>query len=107
MWKDFSYYRVDNLTEMKEALCLGYPITLGVRTTDSFRKFRGDIEVVRGESSYSGHAIEVYGYSKERKVFFCVNSWGVRYKISGTMELPFEYVKRYKIDGYGLNLIDN
>lgn len=93
-----SYYRLNSIEDVKEAVYNGLPVIIGVRLNSSFMSYSGAITVKDGEKLYGGHGVLVYGYGDMTQELLCINSWGSRYKDDGTMRVPYLYWEKYELD---------
>lgn len=92
----FEYMRVNNLTELKAALALGYPVTFGFSTPEifssprfnTFLRFPGPKDVING-----GHAVVAVGYEdRVREPYVWIrNSWGKRWGINGYFKMTQDW----------------
>lgn len=95
MW-GFEYMRVNNLTELKAALALGYPVTFGFSTPEIFSSPRfntflrhpGPQDKITG-----GHAVVAVGYEDRVKepYVWIRNSWGKQWGINGYYKMTQDW----------------
>jgi len=92
----FEYMRVNNLTELKAALALGYPVTFGFSTPElfssprfnTFLRLPGPKDVMNG-----GHAVVAVGYEdRVREPYVWIrNSWGKQWGINGYYKMTQDW----------------
>lgn len=95
MW-GFEYMRVNNLTELKAALALGYPVTFGFSTPEIFSSTRfntflrlpGPKDKIQG-----GHAVVAVGYEDRvaEPYIWVRNSWGKQWGINGYFKMTQDW----------------
>ena len=103
--KSISYYRLSNLTEIKQSLAQGYPVAFGFTCFESLGlpqvKASGVIPYpFFKERSVGGHAILAVGYqdkgsaSKPAQADCLIirNSWGNNWGEGGYGYLPYDYI---------------
>ena len=106
-FKTTKYTRLQNMEEMKRVLSLiGIPFVLGVRVTEAFAKHkkRTPILPLKKDNIRGGHAIVCCGYDDERKAFLIQNSWSRNWGFGGYAWLSYEYVKKYYMDAWMMEL---
>ena len=96
------YRRVNNLvlTELKSAICQGYPIIFGMDVYGSFEseevKRTGIVSLpAPKEDLLGGHCMLIVGYTKDN--FIVKNSWGTEWGDKGYCYIPFEYLTSPKL----------
>lgn len=98
-----SYASVKNLTEIKKALAeKSLPVLLGMEVYESFEDDSLFVDNVmpmpkKCEKKLGGHSVLVCGFSDEKKVLICRNSWG-DWEDKGYFYLSYDYVKAYTFD---------
>ncbi len=93
-FKVASYYRVENMPELLNAVADGYPVAFGALLFESFNEAArtGIVEVpVTGEISMGAHAMLICGYNRPKKRLLVRNSWGTRWGMDGYCYMPYEY----------------
>jgi hypothetical protein len=106
-YKSLSYYRIDNLTDIKRSLAQGYPVALGFTCFESVFLDRvrrtGVIPYPqKNERNSGGHAVLAVGYIEpgagpdkslgDRGHLIIRNSWGTDWGASGYGYLPYAYI---------------
>jgi len=96
------YVRVQNLSELKQALSLGYPVTLGFTVYSSFESpavaESGYMPLPQpGEQILGGHAVLAVGYDDNRSLLIVRNSWGPKWGDKGYFYMPYDYVEKLKL----------
>ena len=80
---------------VEECIAALHQAPLGVTFAcfDSIRKGKnGRIPVPqKGDKFLGNHAVMVFGYSREERVFYFRNSWGKEWGDNGNGSLPFDY----------------
>jgi len=77
-----AFYRLDAnedalITQMKQALQAGSPISFGTQINDAFRNMNSDMPIQPPTSGFiGGHALAVAGYNSNKRSFIVRNSWG-------------------------------
>lgn len=73
---EFAYNRCSDSNDIKSALTDGFPVTCGLAIDGPFQKLKSD-EIVTGfGESIGNHMMLIVGWSKEKKAFLILNSWG-------------------------------
>jgi hypothetical protein len=98
LFKVKHYYRILTIEDAELALKNNLPILVGVKCNKSFLVRTGEITVNDDEDLFGGHEFFIYGFDSEKEIFYGINWWTTRYKKRGTMEVPYEYVRRYLMD---------
>jgi len=91
MW-GFEYMRVSNLTELKSALALGYPVTFGFSVPEIFTspRFNGFLRLPTArDRMVGGHAVVAVGYEDRvsEPYVWIRNSWGKSWGINGYFKM--------------------
>jgi len=97
-----SYWRVNNLSELKIALNDG-PVPIGVPCfyeiffvgNDGIVSYPADSNEI-----YGGHAVCAVGYNDETKLIKFRNSWGKSWGENGYGYLPYDYVEDFLWDAW-------
>jgi len=106
-WRVKHYYRIWFLDQIKDTLLMNRPVIIGVKINASFKRFSGPIEVTKGERTYGGHGIVIYGYDSTDNTYHgIINSWGKYWKNEGIVKLPEEYLKEYLLDAYTFTIVE-
>jgi C1A family cysteine protease len=97
-----SYYAVNTLQGLKQAIYQGYPVVCGIDCFESIlsdeAEETGIVEMpLDGEESQGGHAIVLTEYDNNKQRFTFRNSWGSWGK-AGNGYLPYAYVSEYGAD---------
>jgi phi LC3 family holin len=103
------YQSLKSLTQIKQALTLGKPVTIGMDVYGSFEssivaKTGKMIMPKRNEQNLGGHAVLVVGFKDStccigsKGYLICRNSWGSDWGDAGYFYMPYEYVSRYTFD---------
>ncbi len=107
LWKRiYTYHRLDTMTlsEMKQCLVQKHAFVLSVQVFGNLIVFpisQGQILMPQpGDPPAGGHCILVLGYDDNYKAFYCQNSWGPDWGLSGRFYLPYEYVANYAWDAW-------
>ena len=92
-----SYYKLENLMDMKLALANGYPFVLGFSVYESFESptvaRTGILNIPKdNESLMGGHAVCAVGYDDATGRFLIRNSWGTKWGKSGYFTMPYSYI---------------
>lgn len=95
MW-GFEYMRVNNLTELKSALALGYPVTFGFSTPEIFSspKFNTFLRLPGPKDKMNGgHAVVAVGYEDRvsEPYVWVRNSWGKEWGINGYFKMTQDW----------------
>ena len=97
-----SYWRIDNLDELKVALVNG-PVPIGVPCFYEIF-FVGDSGIVPypadPQQIYGGHAICAVGYDNAKQLVKFKNSWGTGWGENGYGYLPYRYVNEFLWDAW-------
>ena len=97
-----AYYRVvDGVAGICETLANGQYVSIG---TPWFSKWMDPVDGVLGEVSFpdmivGGHETCLYGYNKDKKIFYGINSWGTDWGNKGLYTMPFSAFDAFKIYG--------
>jgi hypothetical protein len=106
-YKRMSYYRLQNLDEIKRSIAQGYPVALGFTCYESIDgpevSRTGIIPYpVKGERVVGGHAVLAVGYAddpdakKKKRIdeggLIIRNSWGTSWGADGYGFLPYSYI---------------
>lgn len=106
-YKSLSYYRIDNLIDIKRSLAQGYPVVLGFTCFESIfldRVRRNGVIPYpqKNERNSGGHAVLAVGYIEpgvgiEKALADCGhliirNSWGPDWGAAGYGYLPYTYI---------------
>jgi len=97
-----SYYRLNNLNEIKGALVNG-PVLIGVGVFEEMLSVGADGVVPYPSDpwySYGGHALCCVGYSDKTKRIKIKNSWGKNWGVNGYGFLSYDYVESYLWDSW-------
>ena len=97
-----SYWRVDNLSELKSALNVG-PVPIGVPCfveifytgSDGIVSYPNDPDTI-----YGGHAVCAVGYDDKTRMVKFRNSWGKGWGENGYGYLPYEYIIDFLWDAW-------
>jgi len=102
------YHRVTDLTALKSALAVDFPVVIGIKVYESFESDQvartGIVPLPkRGEQFLGGHAVLAVGYKDDVKlkgqgVVICRNSWGEGWGDKGYFYLPYRYFVSYVTD---------
>lgn len=95
MW-GFEYMRVNNLTELKAALALGYPVTFGFQTPEIFSspRFNGFLRLPGAKDKMTGgHAVVAVGYEDRvaEPYVWIRNSWGKQWGNNGYFKMTQDW----------------
>lgn len=96
--KATKYMKVpQNLDQIKGALTLELPVTIGISVYDSFESDAvaktGTVPVPGPqEANLGGHCVTIWGCDDTTKLFTLQNSWGEDWGDKGFFTLPYEYV---------------
>lgn len=93
-----SYYRIESLAELKDALSRGIPVVFGFSVYNSMMTpgvmKSGVIPMPkRGDRLEGGHAVCAAGYSDSRRAVLIRNSWGDKVGEAGYFWLPYGYLE--------------
>jgi len=96
--KIISYYRIQNVNEMKNCLANGHPFVFGFIAFESFESEEvaatGKVNMPNtGEQMIGGHAVVAVGYDDLQKRFIVRNSWGNKWGMGGYFTIPYEYLE--------------
>lgn len=97
-----SYWRVDNLSELKVALLSG-PVVIGI---PCFREifFVGQNGVIpypaEPQVVYGGHAVCAIGFNDTKQRVMFKNSWGIGWGNYGYGSIPYRYVNDFLWDAW-------
>lgn len=92
------YFSVpQNLISIKSTISHGTPIIIGIQVYESFESDEmtktGILSLPKeNESCFGGHAILLVGYDDRKKMFKCMNSWGLNWGQHGFFQIPYDYV---------------
>jgi len=97
-----SYYRLNTLMDMKQALANGNPFVFGFSVYSNFESpevaHTGILNMPgQLESSRGGHAVMCIGYDDDTQRFLVRNSWGTKWGLKtpgleGHYTMPYEYL---------------
>lgn len=95
--KIISYYRIQNLNEMKNCLANRHPFVFGFIVFESFESEEvaatGKVNMPQpNEQMIGGHAVVAVGYDDSEKRFIVRNSWGSKWGMNGYFTIPYEYL---------------
>lgn len=102
-----SYYRIWNWQSIKSRIAKDEkPVVIGIPVWSSFMSNRNGIIHMpkEGERKRGGHAITVIGYDDNKKAFRIINSWGLNWGDNGYAWLPYDYVQKYLMDAWTMEL---
>lgn len=93
-----------DLTHMKQSLCSGFPIIVGVQLYSNFESQDvADYGVVQlpttSETLLGGHAILCVAYDDLAQRFTCSNSWGTGWGYKGFFTIPYAYLLNPNLAG--------
>lgn len=95
----YVYYKVNqNLTEIKQAILMGYPILIGILVYESLERDEtletGTIPMPNTQKEHllGGHAVGLYGWNDETQRFYMMNTWGKNVGDKGWFTIPYAYV---------------
>lgn len=97
-----SYYRINNLDELKTALLQG-PVVIGIGCYEEIfdTNETGVVSMpLRPQYCYGGHAICVCGYDDMRSLIKFKNSWGDSWGDKGYGYLQYDYIRNYMWDAW-------
>lgn len=97
-----SYWRIENLNDLKTALVSGpVPIAVPVFYEFFFPNDNGSINMPASPNTiYGGHAICAVGFNEKSKFIKFKNSWGTSWGRDGYGYLPYDYVDKYLWDAW-------
>ena len=92
-----SYYRLNNLNEIRHCLADGYPIIFGMMI---FTSMESEHVAATGlvpdpteqDICIGGHAVLIVGYDDDKKRILVRNSWGTEWGQQGYFWLSYDYV---------------
>ena len=94
------YYRCYTKTDIKKAINAGKPIIFGLRVTNDFMNFTGDIFKEMSGTAMGGHAMSILGYSDDKNAFLVRNSWGSGWDKSGYVWIDYDVLIDNLIDAW-------
>lgn len=88
-----SYKSVATITDMIDAIYMGYPVVIGADVYSSFEFLNTTNYTVSNAGEFAGyHAMCVIGYNNVEKYFIVKNSYGTDWGLNGYCYMPFDYV---------------
>jgi C1A family cysteine protease len=108
-----SSHLTQNEIAIKNCLVAGNVIALGIIVYESFERIdqTGMVPMpMENELVLGGHAVILYGYDNNKKVWCCRNSWGETWGDKGNFYLPFNYLltdKHLSSDFWIINKVSN
>jgi len=103
--KGVSYWAVgQDLNSMRGCLAQRFPFVFGFSVYDSFESNAvaktGVVPMPSAsESMLGGHAVLCIGYNEKRQQFWCRNSWGAGWGLSGYFWMPYAYLLSADLSG--------
>lgn len=99
-----SYWRVQNIDELKEALLDG-PVVIGLLIFEEFYTWKEDGKSYislpkRPDICYGGHAVCAVGFNDNTQLIKIKNSWSFLWGDRGYGYLPYNYIKKYMSDAW-------
>ena len=97
-----SYWRINGLQQVKEALTNG-PLLIGIHCFEEMfgNLVNGVIPYPKNPNeSYGGHAIAVVSFDDDKGLLGFKNSWSVFWGDRGYGYLPYEYIDDFMIDAW-------
>ena len=99
-WADFAYYRcVDGVDGICSALAAGHLVSIGSPWFEKWIQIVGQAalpEVSETDKTLGGHETCLYGYDRERQIFYGMNSWGADWGDKGFFTMPFSAIDVFK-----------
>jgi len=91
------YMRVQQtIPELKQSIAQGFPVVFGFMVYDSFRQAakKGIMPIPHPQNEYlwGGHAVTICGFSDDKRVFKCRNSWGRNWGDDGYFYMPYDFI---------------
>jgi cathepsin L len=79
---------IPTIAEMKDALCRYGPLAVGVRITEAFKSYTGEVfnEDDQGDVN---HGVTLVGWDDSKKAWLIKNSWGETWGMSGYMWITY------------------
>jgi C1A family cysteine protease len=79
-----NYFRIENITQIKEAIINSKPVLVGMQVYPNFVTLpRGTIYKKTSGSSLGGHAMVIVAYDDAKSAFLLRNSWGTSWGDNG------------------------
>ena len=107
MSKVASYFRVCQLSDLKNSLAQGFPVIIGFTVYESFESpavassgivpYPADDEEMLG-----GHCVLVVGYDDRKQMVFVRNSWGTGWGLQGNFWMPYKFFDKLVSDMWTL-----
>ena len=103
------YSKVDNPTQIIEALDNGLPVVIGVFLFDGFDQVTKSSPILAmpraEEETDGGHAMCVTGYDKQKELFKVRNSFGTNWGENGYCYITFDYAQDYFNDCWTFDIL--
>jgi hypothetical protein len=99
------YSSIRRVSDIRGILAAGYPVIITVFTFGGHQwKIDANNPVVKMPRTVTtkpdnAHYVALMGYDNQRDAFLFVNSWGKKWGMGGFGYLPYDYVRRYAIEG--------
>lgn len=108
-FKEKSYARILDLTELKMSLSLQGPCVGGIQVFSGIMRTKTGLVPMPGknESPLGGHAVCFAGYDERRGLVKFKNSWGTAWGDAGYGWLRYEYLESYLMDAWSSVDIDD
>ncbi len=102
-----SYWRINNLDELKQALVDG-PVVIGLKIFEDIIEplKNGKVPLPERNRSLGGHALLAVGYNDETREIKVKNSWSKFWGERGYGYFSYEYIDRYMLDAWACRDIE-
>lgn len=92
---------VQDVTEIKSHIALGFPVLVGIEVDNSFEKLNGTtIYNSYSQVSLGGHALVIVGYDDSMSAFRLINSWGTAWGDNGFGWISYGAFRQIVREGY-------
>ena len=100
-----SYYKINSIEGIVDALNSGYPVVTGFHVFKDFDNIGIDLDPILpmpnpANPLLGGHAVVIVGYDNEQQYFICRNSFGEQWGEYGYFYMPYNYAKLYAMDAW-------
>jgi len=95
-----TYYKIQNINELKYAIYNHGPVLAGMKWYDDASLSTKNVYKYNKNANYSGHAVIIVGWTK--KYLIVQNSWGVLWGKKGRFYIPIDKASEVFFELYGI-----